>query len=137
MMKKSISLILFSLFSISLFASGHGLNGLAVLFEFLVAVLIYGALFSLLTILTGINSSKPGKIRSVVYTIIFSIFAAIFIFIFVIIANVASTMDNAGIAAGGISPMYIFAGAFFALLFTLNTIFLVRAFSKLKKQKNP
>jgi hypothetical protein len=127
MLKKSVLLILFLIPGISLFASGHGLNGLEVIYEFAIAVLIYLVLFIVLTILTAINKSKPKRSRTIIYTIVLSIFSVIFLFAVSAIVVAMMTLHRSGLTFGTV-PIIVFS-----VFLVLNITFLSQAYTKLKK----
>jgi hypothetical protein len=126
--KKNAVLILFSLISISLFASGHGADVVVSAFLFLVGTVFCVMGFGVLTILNIINVSRPRKSRATVYAILLSVLTLIFLCL--LYSSVAGPLTDSG------RELVIGFGIFFILLITLNIVFVVRAFEKLKRQNN-
>jgi hypothetical protein len=128
-MKKSITLVSFLLFSISLFASGHGTNGLGAFLAILIFLVVLFLFFSVLTILNIVNAVKPRRalgIGCLVIHIFLSCCALFFVFssLYIFQNDVA---DISGKVAG--------IDAAFIILVAINTVLLVLAFVKLKKKK--
>jgi hypothetical protein len=125
--KKFISAVIFSLLSVRLFASGHGLEAVGTAIEFMICGFIFLAAFITLTALTAVNRSNPRRTRTDVYLTLLIILSGIYLCLFIKFETMA--VKN----GGGAGVIFLLPNLVFIMMIVLNSVFIVTAKKKLKQ----
>lgn len=149
-MKKLCLLVLFLIPGISLFASGHGLNGLGVV-VWIFGILVFIIIASLLSlgIVNAINARRPNRSRTIMCAFFLAAFTIVYLYYFWHMLADHREAANYAMACPGDQPEYIREASrreeakipgwdlmillIYVLYFIANSIFLSIAFWKLKK----